>query len=64
MEQAEKQHDFYRSLYKQYATDLLKMTIYMRRVIANPKIEALLAEKYPETLEGLRAVVFDDAGRR
>lgn len=54
---AEKQHDFYAQLYRQYSADLLKATFYVRKLIAHPRIGSYLATKYPEIAERFRSVV-------
>jgi hypothetical protein len=38
LEEAEKQQDFYTGLYRQYTADLLKMALYIRKVITTPQI--------------------------
>jgi ParB family transcriptional regulator, chromosome partitioning protein len=63
LEKAEKQYDFYRTLYRQYSTDLLKMTVYVRGVIMNPAAGDYLAEKHPQVLKQLRDVVLDGDSR-
>ena len=35
LEHAEKQHEFYSTLYRQYSTDLLRLTFFVRKVITN-----------------------------
>lgn len=62
LDKVEKQYDFYRSLYRQYSTDLLKMVVYVRSIVTNPKASAHLAGKYPQVLERFKAIVLDGAG--
>jgi ParB family chromosome partitioning protein len=59
LEEAEKQHDFYTGLYRQYSADLLKMALYVRKVITTPEINAHLAQHHAPTLEELQQIVLD-----
>ncbi|MFA7369572.1 MAG: ParB N-terminal domain-containing protein, partial [Kiritimatiellales bacterium] len=59
LEEAEKQHDFYTNLYRQYSADLLKMALYVRKVITTPVIRAHLEQHHPATLGELNAIVME-----
>jgi hypothetical protein len=59
LEEAEKQHDFYTNLYRQYSADLLKMALYIRKVITTPAIRAHLEQHHPATLGELNAIVME-----
>ena len=54
---AEQQHEFYAQLYRQYSSDLLKATFYVRKLISTPKIEAFLQANYPDVLARFRSVI-------
>lgn len=60
LEQAEEKHDFFSRLYRDYTSDLMKMSIYARKLITNERIEAILRERHPEILERLRSIVFQE----
>lgn len=57
LDHAEKQHDFYVQLYRQYSSDLLKLTFYVRRLISTPEIGSFIRRGYPELSERFAAVV-------
>jgi len=57
LQHAEKQHAFYSQLYRQYSTDLLKMVFYVRKMLANAKVEAFLLANHAEILTRFRQVV-------
>jgi hypothetical protein len=57
LEHAEKQHDFYSGLYRQYSTDLMKLVFYVRKIISNGNVEKHLAAHHPDLLVRLREVV-------
>jgi ParB family chromosome partitioning protein len=57
LEEAEKQHDFYTGLYRQYSADLLKMALYVRKVITTPDIATYLKDHHEATLTELTAIV-------
>ncbi len=54
---AERQHDFYTTLYRQYTTDLLKMVPYVRKIVTNAKLAAYLTQHHPALMEDFQAIV-------
>ncbi len=61
LDHAEKQHDFYSQLYRQYSSDLLKVVFYVRRLISDPRIEEYLRTKHPDVLARFRSVIGSDS---
>ena len=59
LEEAEKQHDFYTSLYRQYSADLLKMALYVRKVITTPELQAYLESHNATALTELQQIVLE-----
>ena len=59
LEEAEKQHDFYTNLYRQYSADLLKMSLYIRKVITTPKIREYLEQHHSSALGEMNAIVME-----
>ena len=59
LEEAEKQHDFYTGLYRQYSADLLKTTLYVRKVITTPDTQAYLEQHHTSALHELRQIVLE-----
>lgn len=59
LEEAEKQHDFYTGLYRQYSADLLKMSLYVRKVITTPGIQSHLEHHHLSTLQELQQIVLE-----
>ena len=62
LEKAEKQHDFYAGLYRQYSTDLMKMVFYVRKLLTNAKVVTYMEANHRETLSQFREIVFEDGG--
>ena len=62
LEEAEKQHDFYTGLYRQYSADLLKMALYVRKVITTPKIQSRMEQHHAATLKELQQIVMESQG--
>lgn len=60
LEHAEKQHDFYAGLYRQYSTDLMKLTFYVRKLISNQRVVQHLTSANPDILSRFREVVFEN----
>ena len=62
MKEAEQQQDFYSGLYRQYTTNLLKLVIYVRSLLANPQVRAYLEANHRE-LVGMFQEVLDSTER-
>ena len=62
LEAIEKRYDFYSSLYRQYTTDLLKLCIYVRKLIANERISNQLQGEAPEALGRFESILFQTQG--
>jgi ParB family transcriptional regulator, chromosome partitioning protein len=50
LQEAEQQQDFYSGLYRQYTTNLLKLVIYVRSLLANAEIRRYLTVNHGELL--------------
>ncbi len=57
LQEAEQQQDFYSGLYRQYTTNLLKLVIYVRSLLANPRVKEYLREHHPLELEAFEQVI-------
>ncbi len=57
LREAEQQQDFYSGLYRQYTTNLLKLVIYARSLVANQRIKQFLSEKHPLVLEIFEQII-------
>ena len=62
LEAIEKRYDFYSSLYRQYTTDLLKLCIYVRKLVVNEKIRDRLNTTTPEVLQCFESILFETQG--
>jgi hypothetical protein len=60
--EAEQKHDFYSQLYKQYTLDLLRLTIYVRSLLTNPRLREYLDQHYPDTVARFEAIIADVRG--
>ncbi|MDX9974614.1 MAG: ParB N-terminal domain-containing protein [FCB group bacterium] len=59
LENAERQHEFYTRLYRQYSADLLKLALYVRKLITTQDVNDYLKAHHKATLNELSAVVMD-----
>lgn len=59
LEEAEKQHDFYTRLYREYSADLVKLSLYIRRIVSDPDLAAYLEQNHAEILRDFKEVVLD-----
>ena len=59
LQEAEKQQDFYTKLYRQYTADLMKMTLYVRKIVNTPALTAYLKEHHAATLNELTQIVME-----
>lgn len=57
LREAEQQQDFYSGLYQQYTTNLLKLVIYVRSLLANEQVSAYLQARHPQQLEAFQEIV-------
>jgi len=64
LETIEKRYDFYTSLYRQYTTDLLKLCIYVRKLISNERVRDFLNTKHPDTLARFESILFETQGEK
>ena len=48
LQEAEQQQDFYSGLYRQYAANLMKLVIYVRTLLLNPRVKEYLQAKHPD----------------
>ena len=51
LQDAEHKHDFYSRLYRQYSVDLLKLVIYARSVITNPRVREYVDEHHSDIVK-------------
>jgi hypothetical protein len=64
LEEAEQRHEFYTGLYRQYVADLLKLSIYVRRVITNKRLLGYMKAHHPDLLERFQEIIFETVGRK
>ncbi|MBN2559743.1 MAG: ParB N-terminal domain-containing protein [Phycisphaerae bacterium] len=57
LDHAQRQHDFYSCLYRQYSADLLKLVFHVRKMISIPEIEAYLETNHAEVLGRFKTVI-------
>jgi hypothetical protein len=50
LQEAEQQQDFYTGLYRQYTTNLLKLVIYVRSLLANAEVRDYMEVNHPDLL--------------
>jgi ParB-like chromosome segregation protein Spo0J len=62
LEEAERRSEFYAGLYRQYVADLLKLCVYVRRLVTNRGIADRLKERHPDVLDRFRRIVFETEG--
>ncbi len=59
---AEQKHDFYSRLYKQYTIDLLRLAIFARSLLTNPRVRAYLDQKHASIARQFESIVADARG--
>jgi ParB family transcriptional regulator, chromosome partitioning protein len=60
--EAEQKHDFYSQLYKQYTVDLLRLAIYARSLLTNPRLRDYLGQHHADIVERFEAIIADARG--
>jgi ParB family chromosome partitioning protein len=64
LEEVEKRFEFYAGLYRQYVTDLLKLCVYVRRLVTNRRVAAHLKERHPAILQQFEEIIFETEGKK
>jgi len=57
LKQAEEQQDFYATIYRQYSINLLKLVVYARRLLMNPKVRSFLDSSYPKVVSDFEGII-------
>lgn len=57
LREAEQQQDFYSGLYRQYTTNLLKLVIYVRSLLANERVAEYLRDHYPQQMAAFEQII-------
>jgi hypothetical protein len=57
LREAEQQQDFYSGLYRQFTTNLLKLVIYVRTLLGNPKVQAYMQERHADHLQMFEEII-------
>lgn len=58
--EVEQRHDFYTRLYRQYVADLIKLCVYVRKLITNERTRAHIEKDAAEILKLFSEIAFDD----
>lgn len=62
LQEAEQQQDFYTGLYRQYTTNLLKLVIYVRSLLANAEVRTYLATNHGELVSIFEQILENTEG--
>ena len=57
LREAEQQQDFYSGLYRQYTTNLLKLVIYVRSLLANERVKQYLRDHHAQQLDIFEQII-------
>jgi ParB family transcriptional regulator, chromosome partitioning protein len=57
LQEAEQQQDFFSGLYRQYTTNLLKLVIYVRSLLANQRVREYLQVHHGQQLELFEQII-------
>ena len=60
--EAEQKHDFYSQLYKQSTVDLLRLAIYARSLLTNPRLRDYLSQHHGDIVERFEVIIADAKG--
>jgi len=64
LKSVQERFDFFSTLYQQYTTDLLKLGIYVRRLITNDEIRNYLAGAFPDVLRCFEGIILDGDSKK
>ena len=60
--EAEQKHDCYSRLYKQYTIDWLRLAIFARALLTNPRVREYLGQRHPEIATRFEAIIAEAKG--
>ena len=60
--EAEQKHDFYSRLYKQYTIDLLRLAIYARALLTNPRVREHLDQRHRQIVTRFESIIAEAKG--
>jgi hypothetical protein len=63
LEEVGRRHDFYAGLYRQYVADLLKLLIYVRKLMTSPPIAAYVKSRHPEIFDRFQEILLEGEGK-
>ncbi len=63
LDDAEKRYEFYAGLYRQYVADLLKLCMYVRRLVTSQAIAPFLKSQHPDMLDRFQEIIFETEGK-
>lgn len=55
--EAERRHDFYQGLYRQYANDLIRLATYVRQVVTTKPLREALTQHHPDVLKSFKQLL-------
>ena len=59
LNEVEQRFDFYSGLYRQYVADLLKLCVYVRKLVSNERVREFMENKYPDVLKAFNTILFE-----
>ena len=62
LESISKRYDFYSNLYRQYSEDLLKLYVYVRKLITNERVRLYLEINFQDIYLRFDSIVFEGKG--
>ncbi len=62
LETISKRYDFYCNLYRQYSADLLKLYVYVRKLLTNEKVRLYLEINFPGIYTQFESIIFETNG--
>jgi hypothetical protein len=63
LEEASRQYDFYADLYRNYVADLIRLSVYVRKLMTRPSIAEYLKSKHQELFDRFQEIIFEAEGK-
>lgn len=64
LQQVDRQYDFYAKLYRQYVADLLKLCVYVRKLLSRERIAEYVKSRHAEIFERFQEIVFENEEKK
>lgn len=63
LQEAEQKHDFFSNLYRDYMTDLMKLSVYVRQLLTHETIGPLIQQRHHDIYQRLQGIILHETAK-